>query len=155
MTQDSPDSALADLTEQQFQHGLLTRSATDWLSVRELERSGNISFQNWQDARFRNNREAFQSGEMAEMGTDEMKINSPTTVHNYHPPQPATLPQKAAGILRPLLLAGASAALGGSGLGAAYFIAEAIKSRPVLQGVDTDSTIIQRFVEQDAEWIKP
>ena len=149
------DSALADLSEKQFEHQLDSKAVTDWLAIREIERSGNISLQNWKDARRRNNREAFDKGEMAEMESDEMKINSPTTVNNHYPAAQTPQPSKAASLLKPLLLAGASAVLGGSGLGAAYFIAEAIKSRPVLQDTDTDSTIIQRFVDQDADWIKP
>lgn len=148
------DSALADLSEKQFQHQLDAQAVNDWLAIREIARSGNISLQNWKDARRRNNGEAFEKGEMAEMESDEMKINSPTTVHNNYPPAQTPPSNPAASLLKPLILAGASALLGGSGLGAAYFIAEAIKSRPVLQDTDTDSTIIQRFVDQDADWIK-
>ena len=85
------------------------------------------------------------------MEDSDMKINSPET--HYHYPTPEK--PKMGSLAKSLLGLAAATVLGGSGVGAAYFVAEALKSRPVLQGTDTDTTIIQRFVEQDADWIKP
>jgi len=120
----------------------------NWVSLRSIIRSGNIAHQNWKDARRLNGRQA-PSEKGNDVVEDDMKINSPETHHHYPPPE------KPQSLLKPLAGLAAAAMLGSSGIGAAYMVASALKDRPKVNNVeDTDSTLLQKFAPQDADWLK-
>lgn len=147
------DSALADLTEMGAENWIQQENALGWLKVRGALRAQNVTHQNFKDTRRRLGRE--MANEVRGSSVDEeMKINSPTNhvVHNY--PIPSQPIKSSNQLLRPLLNLAAATVLGGSGLGAAWMVADALFNKPVATGTDTNSTLLQQFQDQNVEWAK-